>query len=147
MRDDSKPDVSPSCGPFPLQRIVTVSFSPSYVGLLNSWFVVSTKFLVDDDVVVEATESDAAVSWITDVSMAQQLGKPFALMDNNSLLVDFDGQVRREGTVDHRALGGDRDWAERASKTDARICTPESCCTMASPCSKGLVSVRRRNAT
>ena len=33
-RDDSKPYVSPSCGPFPHQRTVTVSFSPSYVGFL-----------------------------------------------------------------------------------------------------------------
>ena len=61
-RDDSKPDVSPSFGPFPHQRIVTVSFSPSYVGFLKNWFVVNSKFLVDDDVVVEVTESDAAPS-------------------------------------------------------------------------------------
>ena len=33
--------------------------------------MVSAKFLVDDNVFVEATESDAAVSWIADVSMAQ----------------------------------------------------------------------------
>ena len=65
-RGQSKPDVSPSGGPFPHQRIVTVSFSPSYVGFLKNWFVVSTKFLADDDVVVEATESDAAE--IADVS-------------------------------------------------------------------------------
>ena len=61
-RDDSKSDVSPSCGPFPHQRIVTVSFSPSYVGFSKKWFVVSTKFLVDDDVDVVAAESDAAAS-------------------------------------------------------------------------------------
>jgi len=48
---------------------------------------------LDDDVVLVAVEDDAAVSLITDVSMAQQLGRPFALMDNNSLFVDFDGQV------------------------------------------------------
>ena len=59
-RDDSKPDVSPSCGPFPHQWIVTVSFSPSYVGFWKNWFVVSTKFLVDDDVVVETTDASEA---------------------------------------------------------------------------------------
>ena len=37
-RDDSKPDVSPSCGPFPRKRIVTVSFSPSYVDFLKILF-------------------------------------------------------------------------------------------------------------
>ena len=62
-RANSNRDVSPSCGPFPHQRIVTVSFSPSYFGFLKNWFVVSTKFLADDDVVVDATESEAAVSW------------------------------------------------------------------------------------
>ena len=36
-RDDSESDVSPSCGPLPHQRIVTVSFSFSYVGFLSSW--------------------------------------------------------------------------------------------------------------
>ena len=53
--------------------------------------MVSTKFLVDDDVVVVATERDTVASWIADVSIVQQLGKikPFALMDNNSLFVDF----------------------------------------------------------
>ena len=89
-RDDLKPDVSPTCGPFPHQWIVTVSFSLSYVGFLKNLFVVSTKFLADDDVVVEATESDAAVSWIADVSMVRQLGNFFALMDDRSLFVDFD---------------------------------------------------------
>ena len=48
-RDDWKSDVSPSCSPLPHQRIVTVSFSPSYVGFWKKWFVVSTKFLADDD--------------------------------------------------------------------------------------------------
>ena len=97
-RDDSKSDISPFCGPFPHQRIGMVSSSLSYVGFLKNWFVVSTKFLADDDVVVEA--SAAAVSWIADVIMVQQLGKPFALMGNNSLFVDFDGQVPRERAVD-----------------------------------------------
>ena len=63
--DDPRPDVSPSCGPFPHQRIATVSFSPSYVGFLVNWFVVSTKFLADDDVFVVATEDTATVSLIT----------------------------------------------------------------------------------
>ena len=66
-RDDSKSDVSPYCGPFPHQRIVTVSFSLSYFGFSKNWFAVNTKFLVDDDVVVVGTESDAAASWIADV--------------------------------------------------------------------------------
>ena len=74
----TKRDVSPSCGPFPHQRIVTVSFSPPYVGFSKNWFVVSTKLLVGDDVVV-ATESVAAASWIADVSMVQQLEKTFRL--------------------------------------------------------------------
>ena len=38
------------------------SCSPSHIDFLTNWFVASTKFLADDDVVVEATESDAAVS-------------------------------------------------------------------------------------
>ena len=37
------------------------SCSPSHIDFLTNWFVASTKFLADDDVVVEATESDAAV--------------------------------------------------------------------------------------
>ena len=78
-RDNSKSDVSPSCGPFPHQRIVTVSFSPSFVGFSKNWFVVSTNFWVDDDVVVVATESDAAASWIADVSTVQQLEKNLSL--------------------------------------------------------------------
>ena len=71
--------------------------------------MVSTQFLADDDVVVEATESEAAVSWIADVSMVQQLAKLFGLMDNNSLFVDLDGLAPRERTVDllDHALGGD----------------------------------------
>ena len=147
-RDDSKPDVSPSCGPFPHKRIVTVSFSPSHVGFLKIWFVVSTKFLVDD-VVVVATENEAAARLIADVSMAQQLGGLFGSMHNNSPFVDFDGQVPRERTADlpNDALGGDRGSAEHALKTSARLFTPESCCRVASPFSKGVVGIRRRNAT
>ena len=38
------------------------SCSPSHIDFLTNWFVASTKFLADDDVDVEATESDAAVS-------------------------------------------------------------------------------------
>ena len=37
-RDDSKPDVSPSCGPFPHKLIVTVSFSHSNFDFLKNWF-------------------------------------------------------------------------------------------------------------
>ena len=92
-RDDSKSDVSTSCGPFPHQPIVTVSFSSSHVGFSKKWSVVSTKFLVDDDVVVVATESDAVASWIV-------WEEPFALMDNKSLFIEFDEQVPRERTVD-----------------------------------------------
>ena len=55
--------------------------------------MVSTKFLVDDDVVVVATESDAVASWIV-------WEEPFALMDNKSLFIEFDEQVPRERTVD-----------------------------------------------
>ena len=61
-RDDSKPGASPFCGPCPHKRIVMDSCSPSHVDFLRNWSVASTKFLADDDVVVEATESDAAVS-------------------------------------------------------------------------------------
>ena len=71
-------------------------------------------------------------------------------MDNNSLFVDFDGQeVPRERRVDLsiHELGGDWGSAEHALKTSARKCTPQSCCTMESPCSEGLVSIRRRNTT
>ena len=60
-RDDSKPDASSFCGPCPHKRIVMDSCSPSHVDVLSNWSVASTKFLADDDVVVEATESDAAV--------------------------------------------------------------------------------------
>ena len=72
-RDDSKPDVSPSCCPFPKKRIVTVTSSDPHVDFLMTWFAASTKFL--DDVVVVATENDAMAS--ADVNMVQQLGRPF----------------------------------------------------------------------
>ena len=49
---------------------------------LKNWFVVSTKFLVDDDFVVGATENDAAASLIADVSLVQQVRRPFASMGN-----------------------------------------------------------------
>ena len=78
-RGTSKPVASPSCGPFPLPRIVTVSFSLSYVGFLKNWFVVSKKFVADDDVVVEAAKDDATVSLSTNVSIVQQLEKTFSL--------------------------------------------------------------------
>ena len=65
-----------------------------------NWLAASTKFLVDDDVVVVATENDAVASLIADVSLVQQLGRLFALRNNNSLFVDSDGQVPRERTVD-----------------------------------------------
>ena len=61
-RDDSKPDASSFCGPCPHKEIVMDSCSPSHVDFLTNWSVASTKFLADDDVVLEATESDAAVS-------------------------------------------------------------------------------------
>ena len=60
-RDDSKPGAPTFCGPCPHKRIVMDSCSPSHVDFLRNWSVASTKFLADDDVVVEATESDAAV--------------------------------------------------------------------------------------
>ena len=44
--------ISSSCGPFPHKRIVTVPFSLSCVDFLKNCFVVSTKLLVDGDVVV-----------------------------------------------------------------------------------------------
>ena len=106
-RDNSKPNISPSCSPFPLQRIVTVRFSLSHVGFLKNRFVVCTKLLVDDNVVVEATESDAAVSWIADVSMAQQLTTRFSLLS----LVRFPekGFARRSRVVRWRRHVP-RDW-------------------------------------
>ena len=95
-RDDSQPDVSPSCGPFPHLRIVTVSFSLSHVGFLKNWFVVSTKFL-----------ADVTLLWRRRRVMRRSAG--FALMDNNSPFVDFDGHVPRGRAVNlpDLALGGD----------------------------------------
>ena len=118
-RADWKPDVSPSCGPFPHKWIVTVSSSHPHVDFLTNWLAASTKFLVCDEVLVVTTLNDVVVSLIADVSVVQQLGRLFALRDNNSLLVDFNGQVPRERTVhlhDHTLVG---DWgsAEHASKT------------------------------
>ena len=71
--------------------------------------MVSTKFLADDDDDVEATDDDAAVSRIANVSVMQQLRRPFVLMDSSSLSFDFDGQVPRGRTVDlhNRVLRGD----------------------------------------
>ena len=66
------------------------SYSSSHVDFLTNWFADSTKFLVDDD----TAGDDATVSLITDVSMVQQLERPFAVMDVNLLSVDFDGQVQ-----------------------------------------------------
>ena len=148
-RGNSEPDASPSCGPFQHKRTVMDSYSASHVDFLTNWFVDTAKFLVDDETVVVAAEDAATVSLITDVSMVQQMERPFAVMDSNSLSVDFDGQVTREMTVDlpNHALRGDWDSAGHVTKTSATICTPWSCCPVASPCFKGLVSTWRRNAT
>ena len=134
-RDHFKPDVSPSCGPFPHKRTVTVSSSHPHVDFLTKWFAASTKFLVDDDVV--ANENDAVASLIVDVSMVQQLGRLFALRSNNSPFVDLHGQVQRQGQL----ISGDLGSAGHASKTSARIRAPGSCCTLASPCSQGSMSM------
>ena len=98
-RGNSKQDASPSCGPFPHKWIVMDSYSSSQVDFLASWFVASTKFLVDDDIAVVAAEDDAMVSLITDVSMVLQMAHP-------------------------RVVRGDLGSAERVTKTSARICTP-----------------------
>ena len=144
MRGNSKPDASPTCGPFPHKLIVMDSYSSSHVDLLTNWFVDSTKFLVDDDTVAAAAGEDT-----TDVSMVQQMERLFAVMDSNSLSVDFDGQVPRGKTPDlpKDALSGDWGSAEHVTKTSVRIRTPWSCCRVASPSSTGLVSTWRRNAT
>ena len=119
-------------------------YSSSHVDFLTNWFVDSTKFLVDDD----AAEDDATASLVTDVSMVQRIERLFAVVDSNSLSVDFGGQVPREKTIDlpNHALRGDWDLAEHVTKTSARI-SPWSYCPVASPCSNGLVSTWRRNAT
>ena len=70
-RDNSKPDASPSCGPFLLERIVMDSYSSSHVDSLACWFVNHMRFSVDDDIVVAAAEDDAAFCLTTDVSMVQ----------------------------------------------------------------------------
>ena len=51
--------------------------------------MVSTKFLITDDIVVVAAEDDATVSLITNVNILKQTERPFALTDSNSLSVDF----------------------------------------------------------
>ena len=114
-----------------------------------SWFVASTKFGVDNGIVVVAAEDDATVSMIPDVGMVQQIERLTALMDSISLSADFDGQVPCEETTDlrNRALRGDWSSAELATKTSAKFCTPWSCCPAESPWSKGSVSRWRRNAT
>ena len=113
-------------------------YSSSHVDFLTNWFVASTKFLVDDNIVVVAAEDDAMVSLITDVSVVHQMQRPFALVDSNSLSVDLDGQVPREKTIDlpNHALRGDWGSAEQVTKKSARICTPWPCCLVASPCSR-----------
>ena len=70
-RGNSKSGASSSCGPFPHKRIVKDSYNSSHVDFLTNWFAVSAKFLVDDDIVVVATEDDTTVGLITDVSMVQ----------------------------------------------------------------------------
>ena len=130
-RGNSKSDVSPSCGPFPHQQIITVSFSPSYVGFSKNWFVVSTKFLVDDHVCGGGDEECCGGQLGRRRQHGATTGKTFRLNGQQFAV----RRLRDWGPVEH-ALG-----------TSARICTSESCCAMASPCSKGSVSVRRRNAT
>jgi len=117
--DKAKPAISPSCGPFPRKRIVMVSFSSSYFDFLTNWFVTSSKFLTDDDVVLVVAEDDAALSLITNTIIVQQLGRPFALMDSQSQFVEFDGQVPRVKTVDlHKEgkLSSRGDWGTKEYK-------------------------------
>ena len=61
----------------------------SHVDFLTNCLVVSTKCLVNDDIVVVAAEDDATVSLITNVNIVKQMERLFALMDSNSLSVDF----------------------------------------------------------
>ena len=147
-RGNSKPDVSPFCGPFPQKRIVVDRYSSSHVDFLTNWFVASVKLGVDDGIVV-AAEDDATVSWITDVSMVQQIERLFTLVDSISLSVGIGGQVPREKTADllDHASRGDWSSAEHVTETSARICTSWSCCPVELLCSKGLVNRRRSNAT
>ena len=94
-------------------------------------------------VVVEATETDAAASPIADVTVVQQLRSPFASRDNNSPFVDFDGQLISLATR----------WEECGAQLSVRRRHPKESVRrsrvvqVASPCSKGLVSIWRRNAT
>ena len=91
-RGNSKPDASSYCGPFPQQRIVVDRYRSSHVDFLTTWFVASSKFWVDDGMVVVAAEDDATVSLITDVSMVQQMERLFRF-DGQFLavLLGFDG--------------------------------------------------------
>jgi len=89
----SVPDISPWCVPFPEKRVVMVSFSVSYFDFLTNWFVTSAQFLTDDDVVVVVAEDERAQSLITDQGTVQRLGRPFAVMNNQSKFVSFDGQI------------------------------------------------------
>ena len=59
------------------------SYNSSQVAFLTNWFVASTKFLADDDIVV--VEDDVTVGLITNVSIMQQMESPFG----------FGGQQRR----------------------------------------------------
>ena len=67
------------------------SCSPSHVDFLSNWSVASTKFLADDDVVVEATESDAAVSGSDAFNPSPlsffSLSRPLSLWHNRSCSV------------------------------------------------------------
>ena len=62
----------------------TVTVCSSHVDFLTNWFVASTKFGVDGGIVVVSAEDDAMASLITDVSMVQQIERPFALMDSRA---------------------------------------------------------------
>ena len=114
----------------------------SHVDLLTNWFVASTKFWVNDGIVVVAAEEDAAVSLITDVSIVQQMERPSALMDSISLFVDSDGQVPRETFLIFTNCVSSGDWGSAEYVTS----TPRTCCPLAPSCSKGLVNMWRRNA-
>ena len=124
------------------------SCSSLHLDFLTNWFVGSSRFLVDDGIVVVAAENDATVSLITDVSTVQQIERPSAYTDSISLSADFDGQVpsgKSTDLPDHASRG---DWSSvrHVTKTSARTCTPWTCCQAESPCPKGLVSRWRRNA-
>ena len=95
------------------------SYSSSHVDLFtkwvlwtprSSWFVVVT---VEDYVPARPLMS----AWL------QHMKIHFALKNNTSLFVIFDGQNPRERAVDLTDHAG--------------VCTSRSCCTMTSPCSKG----------